>query len=158
MSFITYIQNSLTSFIRSFFSFVCFSCSLFVVVVVINIQIVDVPKGRCDDAFAYIPDVEAYRVIVYSFKTDKSWQIKHNFFYSDPLDGDFNVGGVNFQVCFSAQISVRFLLLFEYFIFFSFLLNRLVGWWRIQFSSRKTTRQWVISSKESVQTETKRTT
>lgn len=60
-------------------------------------QIVDVPKSGCDDAFAYVPDLGAYATVVYSFKTDKSWRVKHNFFYFDPLMGDFNVGGVNFQ-------------------------------------------------------------
>lgn len=59
--------------------------------------IVDVPKNGCDDAFAYVPDLGAYATVVYSFKTDKSWRVKHNFFYFDPINGDFNVGGVNFQ-------------------------------------------------------------
>lgn len=30
-------------------------------------------------------------------KQQKSWCIKHNFFHFDPLQGDFNVGGINFQ-------------------------------------------------------------
>lgn len=64
---------------------------------VFNIQIIDVPKNRCNDAYAYIPDLGAYGVVVYSFKNEKSWRIKHNFFYFDPVNGDFNVGGVNFQ-------------------------------------------------------------
>lgn len=67
----------------------CFSSS--------DIQIIDVPKNECDDAFAYIPDLGAYGIVVYSFKTDKSWRVKHNFFYFDPVNGDYNVGGVNFQ-------------------------------------------------------------
>lgn len=36
-------------------------------------------------------------MIVYSFKEDKSWRVKHNFFHFDPLQGDYNVGGINFQ-------------------------------------------------------------
>ncbi len=36
-------------------------------------------------------------MIVYDFKQDKSWKVKHNFFHFDPLQGDYNVGGVNFQ-------------------------------------------------------------
>lgn len=52
---------------------------------------------QCDNAFAYIPDLGAYGVIVYSFKEDKSWRVKHNFFHFDPLQGDYNVGGINFQ-------------------------------------------------------------
>lgn len=38
-----------------------------------------------------------YGVIVYSFKDNKSWRVKHNFFHFDPLSGDFNVGGIKFQ-------------------------------------------------------------
>lgn len=53
--------------------------------------------GHCDNTFAYIPDLGAYGVIVYSFKENKSWRVKHNFFHFEPLQGDYNVGGVNFQ-------------------------------------------------------------
>ena len=33
----------------------------------------------------------------FSLKSNKSWRLKHNFFHFDPLQGDYNVGGVNFQ-------------------------------------------------------------
>lgn len=59
--------------------------------------IVDTDKAACDDAFAYIPDLGAYAVLVYSFRENKSWRAKHNFFHFDPLQGDYNVAGVNFQ-------------------------------------------------------------
>lgn len=59
--------------------------------------IVDIPKHQCDKAYAYIPDLGGYGVVVYSFKDDKSWRVKHNFFHFDPVSGDYNVGGVNFQ-------------------------------------------------------------
>lgn len=62
-----------------------------------KLKIVDVQKSDCDNAFAYIPDLGAYGVVVYSFKEDQSWRVKHNFFHFDPLNGDYNVGGVNFQ-------------------------------------------------------------
>lgn len=55
------------------------------------------PKNKCDDAYAYIPDLGAYGIVVYSFKSDKSWRVKHNYFYFDPVNGDYNIGGVNFQ-------------------------------------------------------------
>jgi len=58
---------------------------------------VDADRSECQDAFAYIPDLGAYGVIVYSLRNDKSYRVKHNFFHFDPLHGDFNVGGVNFQ-------------------------------------------------------------
>ncbi|XP_058062875.1 protein yellow isoform X1 [Anopheles bellator] len=59
--------------------------------------IVDTERGDCDNAFAYIPDLGSYAVIVYSFDEDRSWRVKHNFFHFDPLAGDYNIGGVNFQ-------------------------------------------------------------
>lgn len=60
-------------------------------------QNVDVLPGQCENAFAYIPDLGAYSVVVYSLKDNKAWRVKHNFFHFDPLQGDYNVGGVNFQ-------------------------------------------------------------
>ncbi|XP_023170173.2 protein yellow [Drosophila hydei] len=59
--------------------------------------IVDLDREQCDDAFAYIPDLGAYGVVVYSYRDDKSYRVKHNYFHFDPLQGDFNVAGVNFQ-------------------------------------------------------------
>lgn len=52
---------------------------------------------KCDDAFAYLPDLGGYGLVVYSFADNDSWRIKHNFFHFDPLKGDLNVGGINFQ-------------------------------------------------------------
>ncbi|KAF2895891.1 hypothetical protein ILUMI_10287, partial [Ignelater luminosus] len=59
--------------------------------------VVDVQPDRCDEAFAYIPDLGGYGIVVYSWRANDSWRVKHNFFHFDPLNGDFNVGGVNFQ-------------------------------------------------------------
>ncbi|CAG9862453.1 unnamed protein product [Phyllotreta striolata] len=59
--------------------------------------IVDVTKDACDKAFAYIPDLGGYGIVVYSLAEDKSWRVKHNYFHFDPLKGDMTVGGVNFQ-------------------------------------------------------------
>lgn len=57
---------------------------------------VDVQK-TCNDAFAYLSDELGYGLIVYSFKENRSWRISHSFFMPDPLKGDFNVDGLNFQ-------------------------------------------------------------
>ncbi|XP_074031824.1 yellow-c [Leptinotarsa decemlineata] len=59
--------------------------------------VVDVTKDTCDKAFAYVPDLGGYGLVVYSFADNNSWRIKHNYFYFDPLHGDLTVGGVNFQ-------------------------------------------------------------
>lgn len=61
------------------------------------LQIVDSQSSHCDDAFAYLPDLGSYAVVVYDFKNDRSYRVKHNFFHFDPLQGDLTVGGVNFQ-------------------------------------------------------------
>ncbi|KAM7351093.1 L-dopachrome tautomerase yellow-c [Cochliomyia hominivorax] len=59
--------------------------------------IVDSDRSECSNTFAYVPDLGAYGVVVYSFQDNHSYRVKHNFFHFDPLQGDFNVGGVNFQ-------------------------------------------------------------
>ncbi|XP_053678774.1 protein yellow [Anopheles nili] len=57
-----------------------------------------IDMGRsCDDTFAYMSDELGYGLIVYSFEQNKSWRFAHSFFFPDPLRGDFNVAGLNFQ-------------------------------------------------------------
>lgn len=54
--------------------------------------------GRtCDDTYAYFSDELGYGLVVYSWEKNKSWRFEHSFFYPDPLRGDFNIGGLNFQ-------------------------------------------------------------
>ncbi|KAK5644623.1 hypothetical protein RI129_005923 [Pyrocoelia pectoralis] len=59
--------------------------------------VVDVQHDRCDEAFAYIPDLGGYAIVVYSWKNNESWRVNHNYFHFDPLNGDLTVGGINFQ-------------------------------------------------------------
>lgn len=59
--------------------------------------IVDVDPNNCDGAFAYIPDVGSFSVVVYSLRDDESWRVKHPYFHIDPLNVNFSVGGINFQ-------------------------------------------------------------
>lgn len=59
--------------------------------------VVDVTPDRCDKAYAYVPDLGGYGVVVYSLAENDSWRVTHNFFHFDPLKGDLTVGGVNFQ-------------------------------------------------------------
>lgn len=59
--------------------------------------IADTTAETCDDAFAYIPDLGGYGLVVYSFATNTSWRVKHHYFNFDPLAGNFHVGGQNFQ-------------------------------------------------------------
>lgn len=51
----------------------------------------------CDDTFAYAADLGAPGLVVYSWKSQTSWRIKHHYFHSDPLSGNFTVNGINFQ-------------------------------------------------------------
>lgn len=57
----------------------------------------DIAPGKCEDAFAYIPDLGSYAVVVYSLRANSSFRVQHHYFYMDPLQGNFTVGGVNFQ-------------------------------------------------------------
>ncbi|KAF5278603.1 hypothetical protein FQA39_LY00645 [Lamprigera yunnana] len=59
--------------------------------------IIDVMPDSCDDAFAYMPDLGGFGLVVYSYREDTSWRISHNYFYVETLAGDFNIGGVKFQ-------------------------------------------------------------
>ncbi|ETN64462.1 yellow protein precursor [Anopheles darlingi] len=57
-----------------------------------------IDMGRsCEDTFAYMSDELGYGLIVYSFEQNRSWRFAHSFFFPDPLRGDFNVAGLNFQ-------------------------------------------------------------
>lgn len=58
---------------------------------------IDVTSRTCDDAYAYIPDLGGYGLIVYSLKKDESYRVAHNYFYLENNRGDFYVGGVKFQ-------------------------------------------------------------
>lgn len=59
--------------------------------------IVDVTNETCENAYAYLPDLGSYGLIVYSWNENETWRIKHHYFHFDPLNGNFHVGGVNFQ-------------------------------------------------------------
>lgn len=58
--------------------------------------VVDIGK-TCDDTFAYFSDELGYGLVVYSLEQNKSWRFGHSFFFPDPLRGDFNIAGLNFQ-------------------------------------------------------------
>ncbi|RZB38917.1 yellow-y [Asbolus verrucosus] len=57
---------------------------------------VDIGKD-CEDAFAYMSDELGYGLVVYSWKQNSSWRFSHSYFMPDPLAGDFNIDGLNFQ-------------------------------------------------------------
>lgn len=57
---------------------------------------VDIGK-TCDDTFAYFSDELGYGLISYSWEQNRSWRFEHSYFFPDPLRGDFNIAGLNFQ-------------------------------------------------------------
>lgn len=57
----------------------------------------DVDANDCGNAFAYLPDLAVYRLHVYSLKQNRIWSFTHNFFHFDPLQGDLDIAGVQFQ-------------------------------------------------------------
>lgn len=57
---------------------------------------IDIGKN-CEDAYAYFSDELGYGLISYSWEQNRSWRFAHSFFFPDPLRGDFNVAGLNFQ-------------------------------------------------------------
>lgn len=58
---------------------------------------IDSDADKCGEAFAYLPDMANYRLHVYSLAENRMWTFTHNFFYLDPLYGDFNVANQRFQ-------------------------------------------------------------
>lgn len=58
---------------------------------------VDVKNGSCEDTFAYMADIAASSMVVYSWGGNVSWRITHSYFHSDPKAGTYRVAGVNFE-------------------------------------------------------------
>lgn len=52
---------------------------------------------RTGDIYAYMPDLAGYALIVYNFNEDRFWRVTHNYFYLEPLAGEFSIAGHNFQ-------------------------------------------------------------
>lgn len=51
----------------------------------------------CSKLFVYIAVPTAPTLIVYSAVEKKSWRVNHNFFYTDPLAGNFTVGNIKYE-------------------------------------------------------------
>lgn len=58
---------------------------------------IDIDPNDCSNAFAYIANMRAFSVIVYDFDKNHAWGVKHNYFFIDPLTGDFQIAGFEFQ-------------------------------------------------------------
>lgn len=51
----------------------------------------------CADAHAYLADLGAPGVVVYSWRADESWRVHNHYFSPAPLAGAFDVAGRQFQ-------------------------------------------------------------
>ncbi|XP_012244008.1 protein yellow isoform X2 [Bombus impatiens] len=51
----------------------------------------------CEDTFAYLADLGGPGLVVYSWKSENSWLLKHHFFQPDSQAEEFNVSGISFQ-------------------------------------------------------------
>lgn len=58
---------------------------------------IDSEAGRCESAFAYIPDFFHSRLHVFSLAENRMWSFVHAYFHIDPLYGDFKVAGQRYQ-------------------------------------------------------------
>ncbi|XP_038220432.1 L-dopachrome tautomerase yellow-f2-like [Zerene cesonia] len=54
-------------------------------------------SDNCDDAYAYIPDLTTYGIIVYSLRDNDSWRLQHNYFSYNPVAGNLRIAGEYFQ-------------------------------------------------------------
>ncbi|KAB0802550.1 hypothetical protein PPYR_04736 [Photinus pyralis] len=61
-------------------------------------MVVDVTPATCNSAYAYMPDLSGFGVVVYSFQENRSWRVSHNYFSPDAQAKDFTIGNVNFQL------------------------------------------------------------
>ncbi|XP_072946836.1 uncharacterized protein [Epargyreus clarus] len=51
----------------------------------------------CGDAYAYIPDLTTYGLIVFSLRQNDSWRLSHNYFYFNPVVGNLRIADQSFQ-------------------------------------------------------------
>jgi len=51
----------------------------------------------CDDSYAYNADLGKPGLVVYSWKSNQSWRMTHNFFHPDPTAGNFSINNITFQ-------------------------------------------------------------
>lgn len=56
------------------------------------------PFDSCTKTKVYIPDVNAFALIVYDFETEKSWRIQNKLFYPNPNWGTFKIADESFDM------------------------------------------------------------
>ncbi|CRK93361.1 CLUMA_CG006902, isoform A [Clunio marinus] len=56
-----------------------------------------VEDENCDDSYAYSADLGKPGLVIYSWKSQSSWRMTHNFFHPDPTAGNFSINNITFQ-------------------------------------------------------------
>nr|CAH7712509.1 unnamed protein product [Callosobruchus chinensis] len=56
-----------------------------------------VEENGCEDTYAYLADLGHPGLVVYSFKKNRSWLVKHHYFHISPTAGEMTVAGITFQ-------------------------------------------------------------
>lgn len=56
----------------------------------------DVDPDNCEKVFVYVSDLQTYRMVVYDHENQKSWRFLHNYFFLNPLEGDYTIQGIPF--------------------------------------------------------------
>lgn len=59
--------------------------------------VVDVRDGDCENAFAYVPDVWRFGLVVYSLERDRSWRVTNHLFFPDPLAAAYKLHDLDFS-------------------------------------------------------------
>uniref|UniRef100_A0A8D8Q8T8 Protein yellow n=1 Tax=Cacopsylla melanoneura TaxID=428564 RepID=A0A8D8Q8T8_9HEMI len=59
---------------------------------------VDTRNAQCSKQFAYIADVNGYKMLVYDVDRRESWPVTSNYFYPDPKYGFFDLNGAQFDL------------------------------------------------------------
>lgn len=54
--------------------------------------VADVSTSDCAKAYAYVSDLRANALFVYSLEQDDMWRVEHHFFHFEPLSGNYIVG------------------------------------------------------------------
>lgn len=58
---------------------------------------VDVISCDTNDSFAYLPNLAASQIIVFSLADNSSYNVQHNYFRMNPFEGDYRVDGLRFS-------------------------------------------------------------
>lgn len=62
-----------------------------------NITSIAIEDEDCENLYVYMADSGASKLIVSQIKGNQTWAVNHHFFSTDPVSGNFSVGGIKYQ-------------------------------------------------------------